>query len=346
MKFKQHAAPYIIAEIGSNHNGDMDLARKLIDSAKACGCDCVKFQSFDTRLFAQEVYERSGFLEDGRDLKSDLKLAVEKYAVSATQLKTLCDYSQQVGIDFSSSAFEPDQAIVLANMDVAFIKIASMDVNNDYLLRSMAHTGKPLVLSSGMATMEEVSHAVEVLEMEGVKDLALLHCVSVYPPEDKNINLRNIDMFSSAFGYTVGFSDHTKGTAIPLAAVARGAAIIEKHFTLDCSMDGWDHAMSADPEEMKALVSDAHRIYMALGSERRVLSGNEVDMKAAMRRSIVAAADIPSGKIITTDDLTYRRPGTGMDPNLSEIIIGMSACNNIPEDSLLKWEDLGVQGKN
>jgi len=343
MKFSNMDSPYIIAEIGANHNGDMDLARKMIASAKELGCDCVKFQSFDTDLFAREVYNQGEFLDDGRDVESDLKRAVQAYSVSAAELAELSAYCAVIGIDFASSVFEPRQAEELALLDPVFIKVASMDVNNDYLLRAVAKTGKPILLSTGMASMEEIAHAIETLEAESVEDLALLHCVSVYPPEDDIINLNNMEMLASAFGYPVGFSDHTKGTAVPLAAVAKGACIIEKHFTLDHSMEGWDHAMSSDPAEMGSLVSDARRIHVALGSSRRILSEKEKNMRTAMRRSVVSARDIPAGKVIEPSDLTYKRPGTGLEPNWGSSLIGMRAMKDIPADSLIRLQDLGVE---
>ena len=236
------SAPYVVAEIGANHNGDMVLARRMIDVAKDTGCDCVKFQSFDTKLFAKEVYDGARFLGDDRDVETDLETAVETYAVSRADLAMLRDHCRTVGIDFASSAFEPDQAEVLAELDAAFIKIASMDVNNDYLLRAAAALGKRIVLSTGMATLGEIAHAVETLEQAGSEDLVLLHCVSLYPAPADVINLANIGMLRDAFGHPVGFSDHTEGITIPLAAIALGAVMIEKHFTLDKGMEGWDHA--------------------------------------------------------------------------------------------------------
>lgn len=340
MPLSQDKTPYIIAEIGANHNGDMELARKMIAEAKGLGCDCVKFQSFDTRLFASEVYEKSRFLEDGRDVSSDLKTAVETYAVSGDDLKGLRDYCRNVDIDFSSSVFEADQARDLAALDPAFIKVASMDVNNDHMLRAIACQGKPVVLSTGMASLEEIAHAVETIEAEGNRDLVLLHCVSIYPAPDSVVNLNNIPMLEAAFGYPVGFSDHTQGTAVPVAAVAKGAVMIEKHFTLDHDMAGWDHAMSADPAEMAALVRDAKRAHAALGSARRNLSQEEQAKRAVMRRSIVSARAIPVGKPIEEADLTFRRPGTGLEPNLAPTLIGRVGSRDIPEDTVLRLEDL------
>ena len=336
--------PYVIAEIGANHNGDMALARNMIEVAKEIACDCVKFQSFDTKLFAREIYDEARFLGDDRDVESDLETAIKTYAVSHDDLEMLRDHCRTVGIDFASSAFEPDQAETLAELDAAFIKIASMDVNNDYLLRAVAGHGKRIVLSTGMATLDEIAHAVDTLEQAGCTDLVLLHCVSLYPAPADVINLANISMLGDTFGYPVGFSDHTEGVTIPLAAVALGAVMIEKHFTLDKAMEGWDHAISADPPEMKSLVAEAKRIYSALGTRRRVLSEDEASKRVVMRRSIVSARAIPAGRAITADDLTYRRPGSGLAPNLAPVLIGLKAARDIAEDTLVSIDDFVSAG--
>ncbi len=333
--------PYVIAEIGANHNGDMDIAREMIRVAKKIGCDCVKFQSFDERLFAREVYDRGKFLDDGRDVKNDLRTAVRAYSLSHEQIKALCACARDIGIHFSSSAFEPDQIDVLVEAEVDFIKVASMDVANPRLLTAIGKTGRPVVLSTGMASLEEIAAAIDVLEATGNRDIVLLHCVSLYPSPDEAINLNNMDMLRECFGYPVGFSDHSVGVAIPLAAVAKGGTIVEKHFTLDKSMEGWDHAISADPAEMQLLVEGARRVHAALGHRRRVLSVAEIEKRQVMRRSIVAARRIPAGKVIEPEDLTYRRPGTGISPVLTDFIVGMKAVRDVEEGELLCNEDLG-----
>jgi N-acetylneuraminate synthase len=194
-----------------------------------------------------------------------------------------------------------------------------------------------------MASLEEIAAAIEVLEATGNRDLVLLHCVSLYPSPDEAVNLNNIDMLRDCFGYPVGFSDHSDGVVIPLAAVAKGAVIVEKHFTLDKGMEGWDHAISADPAEMQSLAEGVARVHAALGQRRRVLSQAELEKRSVMRRSIVAARSIPAGKVIEQKDLTYRRPGTGLSPALAGFIVGMKAIRDIEEDALLCNEDLGKQ---
>lgn len=343
MKFAPGGKPYVIAEIGANHNGDMQLARRLIKAAKDAGADCAKFQSWDVDLFAKEVYDRDSFTPDGRSSgESSLRKAVQGYSVSPAQLRDLAAYCREVGIDFASSPFEKKQVDVQVELGAAFIKIASMDVANPHLLRHAAATKKPIVLSTGLASLAEIDEAVGLIEGEGNRDIVILHCIALYPPKDDEVNLRNIDTIAAAFGYPVGFSDHTMGVEIPLAAVARGAVVIEKHFTLDKTMPGWDHSVSADPAEFKAIVDGARRIHAALGSFRRVVGEREFAQRKNFRRSIVSARKIAKGETITLDHLTYRRPGTAMPPAFAEKIVGMVAARDIPDNTVLQMADLRI----
>lgn len=339
MNFSHGDRTYVIAEIGANHNGDMDLARKLIDAAKDSGADCAKFQSWDRDLFADEVYERNAFLDDGRELDTNLEEAVLKYAVDKDEMAELNAYCKKVGIDFSSSVFTLPQLDELIALDPAFIKIASMDLNNDFMISAAAKTGLPILLSTGLSTMEEIAHAVETIEKTGNENLVILHCLAMYPPVDATVNLRNMDMFREAFGYPVGFSDHSLGTEIGIASMARGAVVYEKHFTLDKTMEGWDHATSANPEDMTLLTSAAARIHAALGVSQRRLTPEEINMRNAFRRSIVAAHAIPSGKIIQLEDLDYKRPGVGLSPNVNASLIGRKVTHDIKKDALLSYAD-------
>jgi len=346
MKFSVGQRPYIIAEIGANHNGDMALARKMIDEAKAIDCDCVKFQSWDANLFSKSVYEQNYFLTDDYRNRKDhtLRSIMEAYAVSSAQLRELKAYCDKIGIGFTSTPFERDQIDVLMSLDAPFIKIASMDLNNDHLLSHAAKTGRTVMLSTGLSTLSEIEHAVDTLERNGSKDIVLLHCVSLYPPRDEEVNLRNMAMLADAFGYPVGFSDHTFGSAVPLGAIALGAVVIEKHFTLDKSMEGWDHKISADPPEMREIVDGGRKIHAGLGVSRRVLSAREVKQRDAYRRSIVAARDIRKGDRIVERDLTFRRPGTGIEPNMAAAIIGMVASRDIPADKIVEWAEFRREG--
>ncbi|MBO6783117.1 MAG: N-acetylneuraminate synthase family protein [Alphaproteobacteria bacterium] len=322
---------YVIAEIGANHNGDMKLARQSIDAAHAAGADAAKFQSWDTGLFAR------GFYNDNPGLEAQ----VAEYAVAAREMSGLADYCREVGIDFASTPFSRRELRELDALDPPFIKIASMDLNNDHLLAAAAETGRTIVLSTGFARTGEIEHALSTLEGEGHTDTVLLHCIGLYPPPtDQHVNLRNMEMLAETFGYPVGFSDHTKGVEVTLAAIALGAAVIEKHFTLDKNMDGWDHAVSADPADLAVITSAARRIPAALGSRRRVVSEEEARQGVTMRRSIVAARDLPAGHVLTLDDLEFRRPGTGISPNDADRVVGRELARAYGTDELLCEEDL------
>lgn len=342
MKFVDGQAPYIIAELGANHNGDMALARKLIDAAKDLGADCAKFQSWDVNIFSGKSYRDNYFLGDDYRARKDhtLQSVVEAYAVSPEQLRDLRDYCREKVIDFASTPFATDQIDTLVKLDAPFIKIASMDVTSDYLLRHAGATGKPVVLSTGMATLGEIEHALRTLEKEGNRDICVLHCIAIYPTPERLMNLQNIEMLRRAFGYPVGFSDHSLGPALSLAAIALGAVVIEKHFTLDKTMFGWDHGMSMDPPEMKALVEGAHRVHAALGSARRVVGPEEMEKRTAFRRSVIAARPIEKGSVIKAEDITFRRPGTGVPPNDSYLVLGRVAKRDIAYNDMIELDNL------
>ena len=260
----------MIAEIGSNHNGDMDLCRRIIDAAVAAGADAVKFQSWtEDTLVSEEAYERNTEYTNKKKHFGTLREMVRAYQFTPEQHSEIQHYCQEQGITFCSSVFSEQEADLLADLDVPFYKIASMDVNNLPLLDYVGGKGRPVILSTGMATLGEVEQAVQTIEGAGNKQIVLLHCVSIYPPEMDQINLRNMETLRTAFGYPVGFSDHTLGTAIPLAAIAQGACVVEKHFTIDKDLPGWDHAISANPEELKTLVTEGKNVFRALGSSVR-----------------------------------------------------------------------------
>lgn len=330
MRFFKDDRPYVIAEIGANHNGDMEQARAHIRAAKAAGADAAKFQSWGTGLFAQSVY----------DDNAELKEAVAAYAVAESDMAALAKYCRETEIDFASTPCSAAEMVALDALDPPFVKIASMDLTHDRMLIDAAKTGRPIILSTGFATMAEIEHALVTLEGVGHTDTVLLHCIALYPPPaDDMVNLRNIEMLRDAFGYPVGFSDHTIGVEITLAAIALGAAVIEKHFTLDKTLPGWDHAVSADPDDMAIITSAARRIPAALGSRRRIVSEAERESAQGMRRSVVAACDIRSGEILTEQHLEFRRPGTGISPNDAGRLLRRAACRDIAADTLLSEDD-------
>lgn len=333
--------PYVIAEIGSNHNGDMDLCRRLIDAAADAGAHAVKFQSWsESSLIAREEYERNPEYSDRKKHFGSLREMVRAYQFTPEQHAVAQGWCRERGVAFASSVFSPEEADLLDSLDVPFYKVASMDVVNHPLLEYVAAKGRPIVLATGMATLGEIEQAVEVIRAAGNHDLALLHCVSIYPPDYESIRLLNIPMLRDVFDVPVGFSDHTLGTSVPLAAVALGACIIEKHFTIDKDMPGWDHAISADPAELQAIAAEGRRVYDALGGRARVVAEAEIVKRRQFRRSLVTKRAFGRGHTLSQDDLTAKRPGTGILPAELAHVVGRSLAVDLEEDHVLRWQDM------
>lgn len=341
-EIKNYFKPYIIAEIGANHNGDIELAKKLIAEAKKCGADAVKFQSWTpSSLICKEEYNNNQVYTDSpKKHFGSLKEMVEKYYLREEQHFELKKYCDNLKIDFCSTPFSKEEVDLLMKLDVPFIKVASMDINNLELLKYMAKQQKPIILSTGMSTLSEIEKAIEIIENEGNNQIILLHCISIYPPKYEDINLNNILMLEKTFGYPVGFSDHTIGTSIPLASVALGSCIIEKHFTLDKNMPGWDHEISADPQELEIICKESKNITGALGTYKRIVSKDEQEKLKKFRRSIVLANNSKEGETIKLENLEFKRPGTGIRPDEIKYVIGKKIIRNIEKDEILKWEDL------
>ncbi len=334
--------PYIIAEIGANHNGDMALARQLIDSAKACGADSVKFQSWTPKSIVSEgEYEKNQSYDDcPKKHFGSLKDMVTKYYLKTEEHKELKEYCDEIGIDFSSTPFSIEEVDLLNEVGVEYFKVASMDITNHALLTYIAKTNKPVILSTGMATMGEIEEAIRVVEEAGNTQITLLHCISIYPPEMEDIHLNNIKTLREAFGYPVGFSDHSIGFSIPLASVALGACIVEKHFTLDKDMPGWDHAISADPTELKIICEESANIVKAMGNSKRTVSAAEQDKKLKFRRSAVVATALEEGHVLTEADILFKRPGTGILTHELKYLVGRKLNKSVNADDMLSWQDV------
>jgi len=336
--------PYIIAELGSNHNGDMKLAKQLIVQAKESGADCVKFQSWSKNsLFAQKKLDDNYFIADDYRDRDDytLEKIVEEYSISEQELLDMKEFSDQVGIDCTSTPFSKKEADFLVDkMQTPFLKVASMDLNNYPFLEYLAKKGKPMVISTGLCELYEIDKAVKTIEDAGNNQIVILHCVATYPPEDSDVNLNNIKTLISTYPeYPVGFSDHTLGSTIPLASVSLGACLIEKHFTLDKEMEGWDHKVSATKDEMQAIVEGAGRIVKAMGSFR--ISATESDeKKREFRRSIVLTRDMREGDVIQSEDIDYKRPGGNINPEMTDFIIGRIMNKDIKSDHILTLKDI------
>lgn len=323
--------PYIVAELNSSHNGKLELAREMIDAAKDCGCDAVKFQSWSAEsLYSRDYYEQNPIA----------KRMVSKFSLKPEELLELSEYCNRIGIDFSSTPYSLAEVDFLVNQCRApFVKIASMDINNLPYLNYIAKTQVPIVLSTGMATAEEIETAVKVIENAGNMDICILHCVSLYPVEAELVNLNNMVMLKEKFpDYAVGYSDHTTGSEVACAAVGLGAALIEKHFTLDNKKIGWDNQMATEPEEMKDLVARCRRAHRSLGEYERKLTSDELEQRKKMRRSIVAAADMAKGHIVKEADLTAKRPGEGIPADQYGTVVGRTLLRDVSKDQLILQE--------
>lgn len=325
--------PYIVAELNSSHNGKVEIAKQMIDAAKDCGCDCVKFQSWSAEsLYADEYYKNNPIS----------KRIVTKFSLTPDQLLELSAYCKEVGIDFSSTPYSKEEVDFLAEKTEApFIKIASMEINNLPFLKYIGEKGIPIVLSTGMSTIEEIREAVKAIESTGNKQLCILHCVSVYPAPAEIINLNNMVMLQEEFpDYAVGYSDHTIGYEVAAASIALGAALVEKHFTLDNKKMGMDNNMATEPAEMKSLVNACHSVFSAMGSKERTLLEGEEEQRLKMRRSLVTTKGIHSGEVLSEEDIEAKRPGDGITPDRIGEIVGRTVKTDIPKGYLIKLDYL------
>ena len=331
--FFEKSRPYIVAEMNSSHRGKIDAAKKMIDAAKKCGCDAVKFQSWtDKSLYCKTYYDKNRLA----------RRMVKGFEMKPENLKELAEYCDNVGIDFSSTLYSNDEAdFLVRECNAPYIKIASMDINNIPFLRYIASLERPVVLSTGMASFEEIKSAVTELETHGCDELCILHCVSVYPVDAKDVNLNNMVMLKQAFPECqVGYSDHTIGSAVSCAATALGAVMIEKHFTLDSSVIGWDNQMATEPDDMKKMVTQCRTVAASLGSFERHVSKEELLQRKKMRRSIIANRDLTQGQIINENDIAAKRPGDGISVSMFYDIIGKKLKRNIEADEMILPEDL------
>lgn len=327
-----YGKPYIIAEMNSSHSGDMDTAKEMIDSAAQAGADCVKFQSWSKETLYSKTYY---------DQNRVASRIVGKLSFNSDQLKELAEYSRRIGIDFSSTPYSEDEVDFLCDINVPFIKIASMELNNPDFLEYIAQKGLPMILSTGMGEMSEIEKAVNVIESTGNKKLIILHCVSIYPAKDENIDLNNIVGLRKRFpDYPIGFSDHTLGITASVGAVALGAGVIEKHFTLSKKAVGMDVKMAMEPKEFSELVQGCHMVHKALGSEERTVLSEEYEQRRNMRRSIVSVRDIEEGELISENHICFKRPGIGYAPTEKNTVIGKKAGRKIEADTVILESDL------
>lgn len=325
----------IIAEAGVNHNGDIDNAFKLIDTAKAAGADIVKFQTFNANKLASRYAQKAEYQKTFTN-KSESQLdMLRSLELTKKQHKELIDYCTKKGIQFLSTPFDLDSIEMLQELNLPMYKIPSGEITNlPYLIR-IASLQKPVILSTGMCTMNEIREAVTILREYGTNDISILHCNTQYPTPYEDTNLLAMLTLKQEFGEKVGYSDHTLGIEVPIAAVAMGAKIIEKHFTLDKNMDGPDHAASLEPEELELMVKSIRNIEKALGNGKKVPSKSEVDNIAVARKSIVAKTNILEGDTFTENNITVKRPGTGISPMKWFYVLGKTAKKKFEEDELI-----------
>ena len=326
---------YIIAEAGVNHNGDLNLAFELVDAAKAAGVDCVKFQTFKSENLVSRGAQKAEYQKAATG-DSSQKDMLKQLELSFDEFITLKEYCDNAVICFLSTQFDFESIDFLNSIDMPFWKVPSGEVTNYPYLRELGRTGKPVVMSTGMCETEEIRAAIQVLRENGTKEIKLLHCNTEYPTPFCDVNLRAMKTLRDEFGLEVGYSDHTKGIEVPIAAVAMGATVIEKHFTLDRNMEGPDHKASLEPHELAEMVRSIRHIEEALGTGEKKPSPSEKKNKAVARKSIVAKTFIRAGEILTEENLTVKRPGNGISPMRWNEILGTKAVRDFEEDELIE----------
>lgn len=326
---------FIIAEAGDNHNGDYDTALKLVDKAVEAGADCVKFQTFVTERVISKLAEKADYQKESTGTGESQYEMVKKLELSFEQFRQIKKYCEQKKIMFLSTPFDLESIDFLQEIDIPFWKIPSGEITNLPYLEKIAHTGKDIIMSTGMCTMEEIQKAIDILKKNGAGKITLLHCNTEYPTPYEDVNLRAMKTMAETFGVEVGYSDHTKGIEVPIAAVAMGAVVIEKHFTLDKNMPGPDHKASLEPDELKQMIQSVRNIEKALGSSEKKPSTSEIKNIDIARKSIVAKKAIKKGEELTEDNLDIKRPGNGISPMYWYDLLGTKAVKDFSEDELI-----------
>ncbi|MCO4293110.1 N-acetylneuraminate synthase [Solitalea sp. MAHUQ-68] len=333
----------IIAEAGVNHNGDINLAKKLIDVASDAGVDYVKFQTFKAEKLVSKSAKKAEYQErnigDGDDSQFNMLKSLE---LDEATHHELIDYCNQKGIRFLSTAFDLESVDLLNKLGIDLYKVPSGEITNYPYLKKIGSMGNPVIVSTGMADMKEIADALNALKEAGTsqEQITVLHCNTEYPTPMPDVNLLAMKSIQQEFGIKVGYSDHTLGIEVPIAAVALGAICIEKHFTLDRNMEGPDHKASLEPNELKSMVTAIRNIEAALGNGVKHASVSEMKNKDVARKSIHLAKDLSIGHILAEVDLIMKRPGNGISPMELPNIIGLKIKRNLEEDSMLNWEDL------
>ncbi|MDD2476654.1 MAG: N-acetylneuraminate synthase [Dysgonamonadaceae bacterium] len=327
---------YLIAEAGVNHNGQLELAKKIVDEAKEAGADCIKFQTFIAKNIVSKSAAKAEYQKRQTDVYESQFDMLKKLEISFDEFIELSEYCREKDIEFLSTAFDFDSIDFLNSLNMKRWKIPSGDITNLPYLIKIARLGKPIILSTGMSTLEDIRVAIAVLKENGAGDITVLHCTTEYPTPFEDVNLNAMLTIQNEFGVSVGYSDHTKGIEIAVAAVAMGATVIEKHLTLDRSMEGPDHKASLEPDDFKMMVSAIRNVEVAIGNGEKKPADSERKNMSIARKSIIAKRDILKGEYFTEENLTVKRPGNGISPMKWFEVIGQKALRNFVEDELIE----------
>ena len=329
----------IIAEGGVNHNGDVNLAHKLIDAAYDSGADIIKFQTFDSSLLTTFNAKKAEYQIKNTNENESQQEMLRKLQLSVNDHYELIKHCEHKKIEFLSTAFDDNSIKLLKKLDLKRIKIPSGEITNLPYIRKSISLNKPLIISTGMTTLKEIKSTLEEIYKLGVKkeNIILLHCSSEYPASIETVNLKAMITIKETFDIDIGYSDHTQGTEISIAAVALGAKVIEKHLTLDNNLPGPDHKASIEPEEFKTMVNNIRNVDKALGNGKKIPSNIEMENRKVIRKSIVAAEDIKKGEIFSVTNLVCKRPGTGISPMEWDKFLGQKANYNYQKDDFIKW---------
>lgn len=327
---------FVIAEAGVNHNGSMKLAKKLIDEASKAGADAVKFQSFKAKQLVTKNAKKADYQKETTDKIENQYQMIKKLELDYEKHQELMDYCKTKDILFLSSPFDLESIDLLSNLDIEILKIPSGEINNVPYLRKVGQLRMKVILSTGMATMGEIEFALKILRDGGTTDITVLHCNTEYPTPMEDVNLTAMNTIKNSFKVEVGYSDHTLGIEIALAAVSLGAKIIEKHFTLDKNKEGPDHLASIEPLELRSMVSAIRNIEKALGDGIKKPSKSEIKNIKIARKSIIAKDKIEKGEVFTEDNLDIKRPGDGIPPVFWDTLIGNKAKRDFYKDELIE----------
>lgn len=331
---------FVIAEAGVNHNGDLELAKRLVDVAAEAGADAVKFQTFRADRLVAAAAPKADYQARATGSGESQAAMLRRLELDRPTHEALIAHAQARGILFLSTPFEEASADLLEALDLPAFKLPSGEITNLPYLAHVARKRRPIILSTGMATLGEVETALATLRAEGDPPVWLLHCVSAYPTSPSDANLRAMATLAQAFQVPVGYSDHTEGIAVPLAAVALGACIVEKHITLDRSLPGPDQQASLEPAELRAMVQGIRTVEAALGSGLKVPAPCEINTAAVARKSLLAARNLPAGTLLTPDCIAIKRPGIGLPPGLLPHVLGRTTRVDLAAEALLRIEDL------